>query len=88
MPEGDEHRAYTAKPVWQRITVILAGPLTHFVVAYLIFAAVFFFAANWNMPGIAAVDPVINGQRVAGSRRRHATGRCDPADRRRLRNRI
>ena len=62
VPEGDEHRAYTAKPVWQRITVILAGPFSHFVVAYLIFAAVFFFAANWNIPGIAAVDPVINGQ--------------------------
>ena len=62
VPEGDEHRAYTAKPVWQRITVILAGPFSHFVVAYLIFAAVFFFAANWNIPGIAAVDPVINGR--------------------------
>ena len=33
VPEGDEHRAYGAKPVWQRIIVILAGPMSHFVVA-------------------------------------------------------
>ncbi|MEP6757763.1 MAG: M50 family metallopeptidase [Actinomycetota bacterium] len=62
VPEGDEHRAYTARPVWQRVTVILAGPFSHFVVAYCIFAAVFFFSANWSIPGIAAVEPLINGR--------------------------
>jgi membrane-associated protease RseP (regulator of RpoE activity) len=61
VPEGDEHRAYSAKPVWQRIVVILAGPLSHFVVAWLIFAGVFFFSANWSIPGVAAVDPLLNG---------------------------
>ena len=62
VPPGDEHRAYTAKPTSQRIVVILAGPLSHFVVAWLIFAAVFAFSANWNIPGIAKVSPNLNGE--------------------------
>ena len=41
VPPGDEDRAYGAKPVRQRIVVILAGPMSHFLVAWLIFAAVF-----------------------------------------------
>jgi RIP metalloprotease RseP len=57
VPEGDEHRAYGAKPVWQRVIVILAGPMSHFLVAWLIFAAVFMFSANWNVPGVAKVVP-------------------------------
>ena len=61
VPDGDEHRAYSAKPIWQRIVVILAGPLSHFVVAWLIFAGVFFFSANWSIPGVADVDPLLNG---------------------------
>ena len=61
VPEGDEHRAYGAKPVWQRVIVILAGPMSHFLVAWLIFAAVFMFASNWNIPGIVAVTPKLEG---------------------------
>jgi membrane-associated protease RseP (regulator of RpoE activity) len=62
VPAGDEHRAYAAKPTWQRIIVILAGPLSHFLVAWLIFAGIFFFSANWSIPGIGAVDPTLNGK--------------------------
>ena len=62
VPAGDEHRAYAAKPTWQRIIVILAGPLSHFLVAWLIFAGIFFFSANWSIPGIGAVDPTLNGR--------------------------
>ena len=36
VPPGDEDRAYGAKPVWQRALVILAGPLSHFLVAAII----------------------------------------------------
>ena len=61
VPAGDEHRAYSAKPVWQRIVVILAGPVSHFVVAWVIFAGVFFFSANWSIPGVAGVDQKLNG---------------------------
>jgi membrane-associated protease RseP (regulator of RpoE activity) len=61
VPEGDEQRAYGAKPVWQRVIVILAGPMSHFLVAWLIFAAVFMFSANWNIPGVVDVTPTLGG---------------------------
>ena len=38
VPPGDEHRAYGVKPRWQRALVIAAGPLSHFLVAALIFS--------------------------------------------------
>jgi membrane-associated protease RseP (regulator of RpoE activity) len=38
VPPGDEARAYTAKPVWQRVIVILCGPLSHFLVAGILFS--------------------------------------------------
>jgi membrane-associated protease RseP (regulator of RpoE activity) len=41
VPPGDEDRAYFAKPVWQRAIVIAAGPLSHFLVAALIFTALY-----------------------------------------------
>jgi membrane-associated protease RseP (regulator of RpoE activity) len=62
VPPGDEHRAYGAKPIWQRVVVILAGPLSHFLVAWLIFAGVFCFAGTWSIPGIATVDPTLAGK--------------------------
>jgi membrane-associated protease RseP (regulator of RpoE activity) len=62
VPEGDEHRAYSARPIWQRVVVILAGPMSHFLVAWLIFAGVFFFSGNWSIPGVAEVAPTLGGQ--------------------------
>lgn len=41
VPAGDEDRAYFAKPIWQRALVILAGPLSHFLVAAVIFATLY-----------------------------------------------
>src|ERR1044071_8499171 len=41
VPPGDEDRAYTAKPVWQRIIVILCGPMSHFLVAGILFSILF-----------------------------------------------
>jgi membrane-associated protease RseP (regulator of RpoE activity) len=38
VPPGDQGRAYGAKPRWQRALVILAGPLSHFLVAGIIFS--------------------------------------------------
>ena len=37
VPEEDVPRAYYSKPIWQRAIVILAGPLSHFLVAALMF---------------------------------------------------
>jgi membrane-associated protease RseP (regulator of RpoE activity) len=41
VPPGDEARAYFSKPIWQRAVVILAGPLSHFVVAGIVFSALY-----------------------------------------------
>jgi RIP metalloprotease RseP len=46
IPPGDERRAYPAKPVWQRAVVIAAGPLSHFVVAAVIFTALLAFVGD------------------------------------------
>src|SRR6476469_8930020 len=67
VPPGDEERAYGAKPIRQRIVVILAGPMSHFLVAWLIFAAVFMFSANWNVPGVADVVPSVAAIPAQGS---------------------
>ncbi len=40
VPEGDESRSYGAKPVWQRALTIAAGPLSHLLVAFVLFGAV------------------------------------------------
>jgi len=67
VPAGDEARAYGAKPISQRIVVILAGPMSHFLVAWLIFAGVFMFSANWNVPGVADVVPSVAAIPAQGS---------------------
>ncbi|MGI8574709.1 MAG: M50 family metallopeptidase [Egibacteraceae bacterium] len=42
---ADEHRAFYTQPAWQRVVVLSAGSVTHFVLAgILIFAALAFFA--------------------------------------------
>ena len=56
VPPGDEHRAYGAKPRWQRALVILAGPMSHFIVGGLILAVV---VGVWGNPtGPWRVDEV------------------------------
>src|SRR5262245_11161668 len=47
VPPGDEHRAYGARPRWQRALVILAGPMSHFLVGGLILGLV---VAIWGNP--------------------------------------
>lgn len=59
VPPGDEHRAYAAKPVWQRALVILAGPMSHFLVAGLIFAALLFFVGDGWRVKVGEVTPTI-----------------------------
>ena len=38
VPAQDVARAYGSKPIWQRALVILAGPATHYVLAFVCFA--------------------------------------------------
>jgi membrane-associated protease RseP (regulator of RpoE activity) len=57
-------RTFGAKPIWQRAIVIVAGPVTHFVIAALFLT--FFFVAiglpNENRPMIDTIEPTLNGQ--------------------------
>jgi regulator of sigma E protease len=49
LPDEVRTRAYTAQPVWKRITVIAAGPLVNLVLAFLLFL-VFFWAIGAETP--------------------------------------
>jgi RIP metalloprotease RseP len=59
----DYPRTYPAKPAWQRALVIVAGPTTHFIIAFFLFAAFFAFVGTpTTVPAVAAVDRTINDQ--------------------------
>ena len=58
VPEGDEHRAYTAKPVWQRITVILAGPMSHFLVAGILFSILLVTVGDGHAAKVVGIDQI------------------------------
>jgi membrane-associated protease RseP (regulator of RpoE activity) len=56
-PEEELPRTFGAKPIWQRALVIVAGPATHFVLAYICFAV--WLGVVGEVTGVAA-DPVIS----------------------------
>jgi membrane-associated protease RseP (regulator of RpoE activity) len=64
IPPEEFPRTFGAKPVWQRAIVIIAGPVTHFVMAALFL--MFFFIAiglpNESRPMIEMIEPTVNGQ--------------------------
>jgi membrane-associated protease RseP (regulator of RpoE activity) len=63
IPPEDAHRVYGAKPRWQRALVIVAGPATHFVLAFLCFALWLAFVGSIpdHSPVIATVAPTLRG---------------------------
>ncbi len=54
---ADLPRTYAAKPAWQRFLVVLAGPITHFILAFLVLA-VYFVALGTPKyrPAVGSVD--------------------------------
>src|SRR5437867_6994803 len=52
-------RTFGAKPPWQRAAVIVAGPATHFVIAFLILLALLAFVGvpSTSKPIVMSVDP-------------------------------
>jgi membrane-associated protease RseP (regulator of RpoE activity) len=60
VPTGDERRAYGAKPMWQRVMVILAGPLSHFVVAAILFSILLATVGDGHAAHVDAIDPTLN----------------------------
>jgi membrane-associated protease RseP (regulator of RpoE activity) len=60
----DRPRTFGAKPIWQRAIVILAGPITHFVISVLALA-IFYVAIGRPVdyrPSIGVVEPTLNGE--------------------------
>ncbi len=59
----DEPRTFGAKPIWQRALVIVAGPATHFVLAFVLFALWLGFVGQPDVrsPLVAEVTPTLRG---------------------------
>lgn len=59
----DRPRTFGAKPIWQRAIVILAGPITHFVISMLALA-IFYVAIGQSIyrTSIGVVEPRLNGE--------------------------
>lgn len=74
IPPEEQPRTFGAKPAWQRALVILAGPVTHFVIAILLLAGYFAVVGlpSRFAPVIEGVESQLNGHRspaaVAGIR--------------------
>lgn len=67
----DLPRTYQAKPAWQRAVVIAAGPLSHFVVAALIFSSLLFIVGDTSTRSVlgavaARIDGVTSPAAAAG----------------------
>ena len=62
-PPEDLPRTFGAKPVWQRFVVILAGPVTHFLMAFLLLAIYFSAvgAPSDSRARVASVQSQLNG---------------------------
>lgn len=52
IPESEQHRAYNRKSVYARMLIVVAGPLTNFLLALVIFWAIF-------LPGVSQVKPIV-----------------------------
>jgi RIP metalloprotease RseP len=78
IPPGDEDRAYPAKPKWQRAIVIAAGPLSHFIVAALIFTCLLAFVGDRTIAfDVVSVTPTL----ADGSASPAARAGLEPGDR-------
>lgn len=56
---GDEGRFFADRPAWQRAIVLVAGPLTHFVLAFLVLLGAYAILPQWTGEFEATVVEVI-----------------------------
>ncbi|WP_341632509.1 M50 family metallopeptidase [Sphingomonas agri] len=72
IPEDMREHAFQLRPVWQRFLVVLAGPVANFVLAILIFAALFAIVGKPHSPNVIesvrAGTPAEHAQLKAGDR--------------------
>ena len=67
-PTPEEYpRTFGAKPAWQRALVIVAGPATHFVLAFALFAAFLAFSGDPTKPQVNAVQRTLSGRTTPAS---------------------
>ncbi len=59
MSDEDRKTAFIAKPVWQRAAIVAAGPLANFILAIVIFAALFVSAGKQGL--VPVVEEVFPG---------------------------
>ena len=67
LPEAEQSRLFVNKNVWQRIAVVVAGPLANVIFTFLVLYALLLGYGRYTIP------PVI-GEVVAGERRRRRRG--------------
>ena len=60
LPPEEQARTFNAKPLWQRALVIVAGPVTNFLLAIAIFMGILGVYGQWQAPSVV-------GSIVAGS---------------------
>ena len=60
LPPEEQARTFNAKPLWQRALVIVAGPVTNFLLAIAIFMGILGVYGQWQAPNVV-------GSVVAGS---------------------
>lgn len=65
LPPEERARTFQAKAVWQRFLIVLAGPLTNFLFAILVFCAVFATYGEPTTPPV--IDRVIAGSPAAAA---------------------
>lgn len=51
--DGDDPRSFLNRPVWQRILIVVAGPLMNFLLAIVIFAVIF---ASYGVPMVTVLE--------------------------------
>lgn len=63
LPEDERAGAFPLKPLWQRAAIVAAGPFANFILAIVIFSAMFMiFGQSYNKP---VVDGVVPGSPAA-----------------------
>jgi membrane-associated protease RseP (regulator of RpoE activity) len=60
-------RTFGAKPIWQRALVIVAGPATHFVLAFALLAAFLAYSGDPTKPQIGVVQKTLGGRTTPAS---------------------
>ena len=58
LPEGQEHRSYANRPVWQRMAVIAAGPAANIIAAVVLIAVILM------VSGVSKVQPVVGAASI------------------------